>query len=110
MIKTDLGEIIYSLSKALDTSANGIAYHHHTVALISMAIAKKLRIADSDRDMLFLSALVHDAGAVTNNEISELTSFEDTTPFDHCRKGYYIFYKSTYTRKIGEILLHHHDR
>jgi len=110
MIKTDLGEIIYSLSRALDISATGISYHHHSVALISSAIANKLCLPTKERDLLFLSALVHDAGVITNHELSDLITFEDINPFEHCRRGYDIFCRSNYMKEISQILLHHHDR
>lgn len=109
MMKTDLSEIIYSLSRALDLSSSGVANHHKTVALISLAIAKKLKMEEANRNLLFLSALVHDAGVVSREETKDLLLFEDETPFEHCKKGYEIFSGSKHTAEIAKILLFHHD-
>ena len=110
MFTTDLGEIIFSLSKALDLSAHGIAYHHHCVALISSAIADRLIMTDSERDVIFLSALVHDAGVINKDELEDLIKFEDINPYQHCQKGYDIFSKSKFLKNIAKVLLYHHDR
>ncbi|KKM11006.1 hypothetical protein SY88_10750 [Clostridiales bacterium PH28_bin88] len=110
MFITDLGEIVYSFSKALDLSATGIAYHHQTVALIAMAIAERMDITSQDREMLFLSSLVHDAGVTSRGETEELIEFDQGDPYGHCREGYNIFLPSRHTREIARILLSHHDR
>lgn len=110
MIKTDLSQIIYSLAKALDLSVNGIANHHQTVALIALAIANKLNMPESERNLTFLSALVHDAGIISGEETKRVLLFEDVNPYQHCQKGYEIFSGSIYTQEIAKILLSHHDR
>lgn len=110
MIRTDLAEIITSFAKALDLSSNGIAYHHQTVALIALAIAEQLEIPGHDRDTIFLSALVHDAGIRTQGEVGGLLVFEDKNPFNHCKQGYEIFSPSTLLHSLAHIILHHHDR
>ncbi len=110
MITTDLGEIIYSFSRALDLSANGIAYHHQTVALISSAVAQYLEISKSDQELLFFSALVHDVGVTSQGELKLLLCEEDQNPYPHCQKAYEIFSSSKYLKEIGENLLYHHDR
>ncbi|TCO69056.1 HD-GYP domain-containing protein [Marinisporobacter balticus] len=109
MMYTNLSEIIYSLSRALDLSASGVANHHKIVALICLSIAKKLNMKEENRDLLFLSALVHDAGVISKEEAKDLLVFEDDKPFEHCRKGYEIFFGSKHTVEIAKILLFHHD-
>ncbi len=110
MVKTDLTEIIISFAKALDLSSNGIAYHHQTVALISLAIAERLELPRYDRDTIFLSALVHDAGIKSQGEVGGLLLLEDKNPFVHCRHGYEIFSPCNLLHNVAHIILHHHDR
>lgn len=110
MIHIDLGEIFYSFSKALDLSLKGISNHHKTVALIALAIADVLDISIEEQQLLFYSALVHDAGMDPEDELQGILPFEDINSFNHCRKGYEIFRHSKLTEKVASIILHHHDR
>lgn len=109
MLTIDLGEVFYSFSKALDLSLNGISYHHQTVALIALAIAENLEISETERQLLFYSALVHDAGMNPEYDLKSLLPSEDTNEFEHCQKGYEIFSYSTLTKEVATIILHHHD-
>ncbi|MHB1128046.1 MAG: HD-GYP domain-containing protein [Bacillota bacterium] len=110
MLITNLGEIIYSFSKALDLSATGIAYHHQSVALIAMAIAEHFNLSSRDEELLFFSALVHDAGVTSKREMEELTVFNHPNLHKHAREGYKIFSPSRHMLDIANILLSHHDR
>ncbi|MHB1419105.1 MAG: HD-GYP domain-containing protein [Bacillota bacterium] len=107
---TDLVEIICSFSKALDLSATGIANHHQTVSLLALAIAEQMGLEQSSRECVFLSALVHDAGVTSHQEMDELTEFEPPNPYQHCLKGYEIFAPSRKTSNLSRIILSHHDR
>lgn len=110
MIKIDLGEVYYSFSKALDLSLNGISHHHKTVALISIAIAEILEMSEEEQQLLFYSALVHDAGMNPEDELKDILAFEDINSIAHCQRGYEVFRHSKLTEKVASIILHHHDR
>ncbi|MDA8442623.1 MAG: HD domain-containing protein [Peptococcaceae bacterium] len=110
MFTIDLGEIFYSFSKSLDLSLDGVTYHHQSVALITAAIAENLDLSDFDRQTIFYSALVHDAGMNPRDELKYLLPYEDTHGSVHCKKGYEIFRHSKLTEDVARIILHHHDR
>ncbi len=110
MVVTDLGELIHSFSKALDLSATGVAYHHQTVALIALAIARQMGLEKHEKDILYLSAQVHDAGITSRLEMDEMVNFKPQNPLPHCQEGFNTFNPSRHLRELATLILHHHDR
>lgn len=116
MLKIDLAEFITSLSEALDLMYVGIEVdwggmsHSAKVCHISCKIAEQMKLDKSTTIDLYYAALLHDIGLFLNRQLMEIMHFETHEEFSHCKRGYEILKKCSYTSKLANIVLHHHDK
>jgi len=101
--------LLSSLSLCLDFTREGIARHHHRVAYIGTALAGEIGLSRDEKEMIFLSSLIHDAGVSTWGEKRKLIEFEVNEPWDHCCKGSEMICRVDFLGPVSEIVLGHHD-
>ncbi len=92
------------------------AYHHClNVAVISLILAKWLRLPKDEQRKIVLAGVLHDVGKLTIptevlNKTGRLTDEEFALIKSHVRRGYDIIRDLDYDVKIKEAVLLHHER
>ena len=108
--KTDLHQLLLTLSLAMDFSKHGLMHHHQRVAFISLRIAEELGLLPERKQNLFRAAVVHDAGISSWSKKSYLEEFHVFEPWPHCISGAKLFRSLDGIAPISDIILHHHHR
>lgn len=107
----NLGNLILSLSKALDLADIRIMEHSQRVAYIALKIADYTGLEEKDRDNLFLASLLHDIGISSSHlklEARRLDIPEEL--LEHCVKGRRMLECFPPLTELGDIIYHHHDK
>jgi hypothetical protein len=112
---TSLKATIEAMSRTMEWRDPYTAGHQKRVALISVAIAKKLGLSDEQIQALYMAAMVHDLGKVgVPAEIltkpSRLTDLEMLMVQGHAESGYHILKDIPFHYPIAEMVYQHHER
>ena len=116
MLKFSLSEIIRSLSETLDLVFFGLGVdwgsmsHSSKVCYISCKIAEQMNLDKVLSGDLYYAALLHDVGLILTREAEGMIHFEAHEDFLHCKRGNEILKKCSYTERLANIILHHHDK
>ena len=105
----NLGNLLSSLSVALDFNHTGLARHHRRVAHVALKIGRALALPDEDLRQLYCSALLHDIGAVSIWEKIALAEFEVEDSFGHCTRGREFVTDTYLFAPLGDVIACHHD-
>ena len=106
---------IEAMSRTMEWRDPYTAGHQKRVAMISMAIAKKLGWEIDRVQSLYMAALVHDIGKVAvPSEIltkpSHLTDLEIQMVREHVENGYQILKDIPFPWPLADIVRQHHER
>jgi len=104
----NLGNLILSLSDALDLASTKLALHQQRTAFISWEIGKAAGLDESRVERLFVAALLHDIGALSVEEKLALHQNETVNTEAHCLKGELLFEDIPWLRDASKIVRHHH--
>lgn len=110
VVQLNLGNLLASLSVALDFTRHGLVHHHRRVAHIALEIGRRMELDNEVLKQLYCAALIHDIGAISLGEKTALTEFEIQQPFDHCARGQAFVTGMPIFAPLGEIIASHHDR
>ena len=116
MLKFSLSEIVRSLSETLDLVFIGLGVdwgglsHSSKVCYIACKISEQMNLDKGLSGDLYYAALLHDVGLVLTKEAEIMTRFDAPEDFLHCKRGYLILKKCSYTERLANIILHHHDK
>lgn len=106
-----LSDLFLSLSRALDMGEAEIYDHSRQVAYISLELAEALKLDKEDRNLVVLTALIHDIGVISNfNKNLTQNSFELDQELvkEHCKLGSKLTKKISFSSQISEIIYYHH--
>ena len=106
-----LSDLFLSLSRALDMGEAEIYDHSRQVAYISLELAEELNLDKEERNLVVLTALIHDIGIISNfNKTLTQNSFELDQELvkEHCRFGSELTKKISFSSQISEIIYYHH--
>ena len=106
---------IEAMSRTMEWRDPYTAGHQKRVAMISMAIAKKLGWEIDRVQSLYMAAMVHDIGKVAvPSEIltkpSHLTDLEIQMVREHVENGYQILKDIPFPWPLADIVRQHHER
>ena len=106
---------IEAMSRTMEWRDPYTAGHQKRVAMISMAIAKKLGWEIDRVQSLYMAAMVHDIGKVAvPSEIltkpSHLTDLEMQLVREHVENGYQILKDIPFPWPLADIVRQHHER
>ena len=98
------------MSEAIDMVYPLLNNHHKKVAYISYNIAKEMNLPDDELKDTVLAALLHDIGAFTIEERTEvITALFDDSAFDnHSIMGYKLLRKFEPLLQAATIIKYHH--
>ena len=110
-----LRSTIDAMSRTMEWRDPYTAGHQKRVALISVALARKLGMSEDAIQALYMAAMVHDIGKVSvPSEIltkpSHLTSLEIQMVQGHVEAGYQILKDIPFPWPIADMVHQHHER
>ena len=107
-ISINFGNLLLSLSDAIDFSNHAIAKHQQRVAFIAWEIGLQLKLPHPTLKRLFASSLLHDIGAFSLEEKIALHEFEDVNVETHCILGEVILKNSPIFKDLAPLIRNHH--
>jgi len=110
-----LRSTIEAMSKTMEWRDPYTAGHQKRVALISMALAKKLGLESDAVQALYMAAMVHDIGKVAVpaeilTKPTHLTDLEMKMVQEHAETGYQILKDIPFPWPIADMVHQHHER
>lgn len=108
IIRCNFRELLLCLSNAQDLISPLLNSHQQQVAYLSYRLAEQSGLSIQERKEIFLAALVHDLGALSTNELLEITEREDMTPYNHAFKSAALIEGFRPLRPVAKIVKYHH--
>ncbi len=106
---TNLHQLVYALSDALDLVGVDDVNHGKRVAYMALKCANELNMHKSDKLKLFHAALLHDCGVSSTRIHDKLVFMLDWEGArDHCIRGYQLLNLSPELRHLSNVVLYHH--
>jgi HD-GYP domain-containing protein (c-di-GMP phosphodiesterase class II) len=106
----NLGNLLLSLSDAIDLANSIISQHQQRTAYIAWEICKSANLPKNITKNVFIASLLHDAGAITVEEKTSLHNFEETNTEKHCLRGEILLKRCSEFEKISTIVKYHHTK
>jgi HD-GYP domain-containing protein (c-di-GMP phosphodiesterase class II) len=106
-----LGQLLKSLSYALDIAENRYYGHSRRTAYIAYSIAAEMELTEEVLTDVYYASLIHDigmAGFLSNYSVIDIHYDEDLKK-KHCDIGYRILDKLPFNGKVREYILYHHE-
>jgi len=105
---TNLGNVLLSLSDAIDLADPAISMHQLRTAYIAWKLSESLSLSTDQVSNIFIASLLHDAGAITSEEKLALHRFEEVHVQLHCIKGELLLGRLPEFAPLGKYIRHHH--
>ena len=86
-ISVNLGNLLLSLSDAMDLVDPSLAMHQQRTAFVAWELGKVAELSDEAIERLFVAGLLHDIGALSPEEKIDLHASETINMEDHCIRG-----------------------
>ena len=107
-ISVNLGNLILSLSDALDLAFSSLAMHQQRVAFIAWELGKRAKLDDKRIERIFLAGLLHDIGALSIEDKKSLHDNEISETEPHCIRGRNLFRSNPWLASCGDLVRYHH--
>jgi HD-GYP domain-containing protein (c-di-GMP phosphodiesterase class II) len=107
-ISVNLGNLVLSLSDAMDLANSLLAQHQQRTAFIFWEMGKVANLSDGRLEKGFIAALLHDIGALTVEDKISLVRSETRDIEGHCIQGEFLLKKVSWLRDAGQIIRFHH--
>ncbi len=107
-ITVNLGNLILSLSDAMDLADSSLILHQQRTALIVWEMGKAAGFKEDKLERIFIGALLHDIGAFSLEEKISLRNFEVGNVEDHCIRGEALLAQIPWLRNSAGIIRFHH--
>ncbi len=109
-VSVNLGNMVLSLSDAMDLASPALAQHQQRTAFIVSELGRAAGLSEERQENVFMAALLHDVGAFSVEEkIALRTSrFEDLE--DHCVKGELLLETVPWLTEVAAIVRSHHKQ
>ena len=107
-ISVNLGNLILSLSDALDLAFSSLAMHQQRTAFIAWELAKQAKLPEKRIENVFIAGLLHDIGALSIEEKKSLHDNETLSVEQHCIRGQRLFKSNTWLAPCADLVRYHH--
>ena len=107
-ISVNLGNLILSLSDALDLAFSSLAMHQQRTAFIAWELAKRAKLEEKRIEKVFLAGLLHDIGALSIEEKKSLHDNETSEVEQHCIRGQHLFKSNPWLAPCADLVRYHH--
>lgn len=109
-ISVNLGNLVLSLSDAMDLASSSLAQHQQRTAFIFWEMGKVAPLSDERLEKGFIAALLHDIGALSVEDKISLVKFETRNIEEHCIRGEFLLKKVPWLKDAGQIVRFHHKK
>jgi HD-GYP domain-containing protein (c-di-GMP phosphodiesterase class II) len=107
-ISVNLGNLILSLSDALDLAFSSLAMHQQRTAFIAWELGKQARLQEKRIENVFIAGLLHDIGALSLEEKKSLHDNETSAVEPHCIRGQHLFKSNPWLAPCADLVRYHH--
>jgi HD-GYP domain-containing protein (c-di-GMP phosphodiesterase class II) len=107
-IVVNLGNLILSLSDAMDLANPSLTQHQQRTAFIVWEMGKVARLHDDRLEKNFIAALLHDIGALSVEEKISLRNFKIENIENHCIRGELLLDRVPWLREAAQTVRFHH--
>ena len=107
-ITVNLGNLVLSLSDAMDLADSSLIQHQQRTAFVVWEMGKAAGFPDERLEKTFIAALLHDIGAFSLEEKISLRNFETKNVENHCIRGEILFNNMPWLRDSSKIVRFHH--
>ncbi len=107
-LSVNLGNLILSLSDAMDLVDQSVALHQQRAAFIAWELGKIADLSKEAIERLFIAGLLHDIGALSPEEKISLHAFETTDTERHCLRGFLLLQTVPWLASAANIVRYHH--
>ena len=107
-VSVNLGNLVLSLSDALDLAFSSLAMHQQRTAFIAWELGKLAKLGKERIENIFIAALLHDIGALSLEEKKSLHDNETTEVERHCICGQNLFKSNQWLSTCADLVRHHH--
>lgn len=106
--RIDLNDLLISVSNAQGLVSPELFNHQQMVAYLSFRIAEKLMKDENACREVLLASLIHDVGALTEDEIANIVKVDYTEDNLHSYRGALLFDNFKPMKKIARLIRYHH--
>ena len=107
-ISVNLGNLILSLSDALDLAFSSLAMHQQRTAFIAWELGKQAKLQEKRIENVFIAGLLHDIGALSLEEKKSLHDNEISAVDPHCIRGQRLFKSNPWLAPCADLVRYHH--
>ena len=107
-ISVNLGNLVLSLSDALDLAFSSLAMHQQRTAFIVWELGKRAKLEEKRIENVFIAGLLHDIGALSIEEKKSLHDNETTEVEQHCIRGHNLFKSNPWLAPCADLVRYHH--
>jgi HD-GYP domain-containing protein (c-di-GMP phosphodiesterase class II) len=107
-ISVNLGNLVLSLSDALDLAFSSLAMHQQRTAFIAWELAKRAKLEEKRIENVFIAGLLHDIGALSIEEKKSLHDNETSAVEPHCIRGQHLFKSNPWLAPCADLVRYHH--
>lgn len=109
-VRVNLGNLLLSLSEITDYANPIISQHQQRTAFIAIEIAKNWNVDSELLGPIFAAALLHDIGAISVEEKTQVHESEVSDFSIHCIKSSALLQRTTLFKGISDVVKYHHKR
>lgn len=106
----NLYDMLLCISNAVDLISAEYTSHHQQVAFLSYHIARQMGLDDASCRDLLMSGMLHDIGALSNEEKLMLIEEEPVTVNSHAFRSAKLLEEAAPFSSIADIVRYHHIR
>ena len=107
-ISVNLGNLVLSLSDALDLAFSSLAMHQQRTAFIAWELGKRAKLEEKRIENVFIAGLLHDIGALSIEEKKSLHDNETRDVEQHCIRGQNLFKSTPWLAPCADLVRYHH--
>lgn len=108
-ISVNLGNLVLSLSDALDLAFSSLAMHQQRTAFIAWELAKQAKLPGKRIENVFIAGLLHDIGALSLEEKTSIHENEGPELERHCIRGMNLFKSNPWLAPCADLVRYHHQ-
>ncbi|MFH0950426.1 MAG: HD domain-containing phosphohydrolase [Candidatus Micrarchaeota archaeon] len=107
-ISVNLGNLVLSISDALDLAFYSLAMHQQRTAFIAWELGKLAKLDGKRLEHVFIAGLLHDIGALSIEEKKSLHDNETSAVDQHCIRGQNLFKSNPWLSPCADLVRYHH--
>ncbi len=107
-LTVNLGNLVLSLSEAMDLADPSLSQHQQRVAYAVWEMGKAADFSRERLEKIFIAALLHDIGAFSLEEKITLRNFEVENVEHHCIRGEILLRDVPWVKTSAKIIRFHH--